>query len=202
MTFRHTPLPIPFPMLEKGVGKGGWKRVEKRLISGDSIGGLFQPPLRGGWEKPHRFLARAIDLNFGYNAGVEFAARPPSTRTCKGGPNALPQCTVMLIALDDFGDRIEGKDAYRGEPYTCPACNAPVTLKRGAIVIPHFAHQPQSTCPFAKGESPRHLEMKSQVGAWLRGIPECRHSEYLPHIKFGPRGHRLIWMDRDLWWKR
>lgn len=73
----------------------------------------------------------------------------------------------MLIALDDLGVRVEGRDAVRGDVHTCPACHAQVTLKRGAIVVAHFAHPPRSRCPFAVGESLRHLDMKTQVGAWL-----------------------------------
>lgn len=73
----------------------------------------------------------------------------------------------MLIAHDGHGARTLAADAERGQPHFCPACATPVTLKRGAIVVSHFAHTPRSGCWLTKGESLRHLAMKSEAGAWL-----------------------------------
>ena len=39
------------------------------------------------------------------------------------------------------------------------------------IVVPHFAHRPDSSCSFSTGESMRHLEMKSQIGKLFEKTP-------------------------------
>lgn len=79
----------------------------------------------------------------------------------------------MLKALDERGTAVLASDAERGEAHTCPACCVPVTLKRGAIVVPHFAHQPGATCAFGGEESPRHMAMKAHMGALFRATAAC-----------------------------
>lgn len=68
-------------------------------------------------------------------------------------------------------------DAERGDDFRCPECSDPVMLKRGAIVVPHFAHYSDTGCPMSEGESVRHLEMKIQIGRLFAG------AEY--EVRFG-----------------
>lgn len=70
----------------------------------------------------------------------------------------------MFVALDDNGDRLHAWDAGRDQRCTCPECQTDVVVKRGRIVVPHFAHRPDSGCVYGIGESERHHEMKWQVG--------------------------------------
>lgn len=42
-------------------------------------------------------------------------------------------------------------------------------LKAGRVVIKHFAHFPNSNCSLAVGESPRHMQMKEQIGKLFPG---------------------------------
>lgn len=82
----------------------------------------------------------------------------------------------MLIAHDGHGARTLAAEAERGQNYACPVCATPVILKRGSIVVPHFAHTPRSQCWLTRGESLRHLTMKAQVGAWLQSKERgCRY---------------------------
>ena len=61
------------------------------------------------------------------------------------------------------GDAIDAHLAERGLDYRCPNpdCSGPMTLKRGRIKIAHFAHQPPTTCSWAKGETQAHLKAKA-----------------------------------------
>jgi competence protein CoiA len=65
----------------------------------------------------------------------------------------------MLVASLD-GVRIEAEHAPRGRPFVCPECRQAVVLKRGRIVVAHFAHKPHMVCDWARGETPAHLEAK------------------------------------------
>jgi hypothetical protein len=68
------------------------------------------------------------------------------------------------VALDGEGQETEGRRAERGRPYFCPGCCEGVVFKRGTVVVPHFAHRPDSPCSWGVGESIRHHQMKYQVG--------------------------------------
>lgn len=70
----------------------------------------------------------------------------------------------MLISRDTRGAAVLALDAEREDDYFCPECSEEVILKRGAIVVPHFAHRVDSGCVMSQGESMRHLEMKLQIG--------------------------------------
>lgn len=77
----------------------------------------------------------------------------------------------MLVAQND-GVRCEAVDAQRGLEYRCPECSVLLTLKRGRIVVPHFAHKPPIDCDWASYETRQHLEAKRLVKDALtaRGI--------------------------------
>jgi Competence protein CoiA-like family len=77
----------------------------------------------------------------------------------------------MLIALSD-NTRVTAAAAQRGGAYHCPSCSKPLVLKKGRIVIHHFAHKPPILCVWARGETLAHLEAKQLVHAALtaRGV--------------------------------
>jgi len=72
----------------------------------------------------------------------------------------------MLVA-ELHGMRVMASVADRGMSCRCPGCHAPVILKRGQIVIAHFAHYPGTTCEYAHGETLAHLEAKAKFHAAL-----------------------------------
>jgi competence protein CoiA len=84
----------------------------------------------------------------------------------------------MLVAYNQMLMRIQAADASSEGTYTCPGCRVPVLLKRGLIVVPHFAHRAQPgdrRCPYPP-ESPEHLAAKAMVArelrtkAWVRRV--------------------------------
>lgn len=89
----------------------------------------------------------------------------------------------MFVALDKFGQRVHAWEANRVEQCVCPECDVGVVLKQGRIVVPHFAHRPNSGCVYGKGESERHHEMKWQIGSLFSG----QHVAY--EVRFTPE-HR------------
>jgi competence protein CoiA len=68
----------------------------------------------------------------------------------------------MLVALHQK-TRVEAWDAAKGPRYHCPNCKADVILKKGRIVIHHFAHTPSTVCSWAKGETREHLLAKKVI---------------------------------------
>lgn len=78
---------------------------------------------------------------------------------------------MMFVALDDQGLRVHAWDAGRDQRCVCPECQAAVVLKRGRIVVPHFAHHAGVGCAYGTGESERHHEMKWQIGSMFAGQP-------------------------------
>jgi competence protein CoiA len=57
--------------------------------------------------------------------------------------------------------RIDALEAEKGPPYLCPNCGAAVVLKKGRVVIHHFAHKPPTDCSWASGETREHLLAKT-----------------------------------------
>lgn len=66
----------------------------------------------------------------------------------------------MLVGLLDE-HRIEASVAERGPRYLCPNCRRDLILRKGQIVVAHFAHKPPVTCSWAKGETQQHLAAKT-----------------------------------------
>jgi competence CoiA-like predicted nuclease len=77
----------------------------------------------------------------------------------------------MLVGLCEE-NRITAAAAQRGAAYHCPNCSKPLVLKKGRVVIHHFAHKPPILCDWARGETLAHLEAKRLVHAALtaRGV--------------------------------
>ena len=67
----------------------------------------------------------------------------------------------MLVAML-VRQRIEATEAEKGPEYHCPECRNIVILKKGRILVHHFAHKPPVNCSWAKGETREHLKAKHQ----------------------------------------
>jgi competence CoiA-like predicted nuclease len=65
----------------------------------------------------------------------------------------------MLAALHE-DVRVYASAAKKGLNYLCPACKAPLILRKGAIRVHHFAHRPPAGCLWSRGETIAHLEAK------------------------------------------
>jgi competence protein CoiA len=72
------------------------------------------------------------------------------------------QEAIMLVALMN-GVRIEAADAERGPDYECPNCHRILILRKGSIVIHHFAHKPPVNCSWASEETKAHLAAKKTL---------------------------------------
>lgn len=65
----------------------------------------------------------------------------------------------MLMANRD-GLKVDAAASERGPVYVCAKCAREVTLKKGRIVIHHFAHKPPTDCTWASEETQAHLAAK------------------------------------------
>lgn len=95
----------------------------------------------------------------------------------------------MLLALNQEQQLIMATDlADRNQLYFCPCCKEPVYLKKGEIMIPHFAHY--KTCTqqmFSEGETPEHLNGKRALANWFEQLGgEVQLEAFLPKIKQRP----------------
>ncbi|MDO4903351.1 MAG: competence protein CoiA family protein [Limosilactobacillus sp.] len=73
----------------------------------------------------------------------------------------------MLVAYENQ-QAVFAKDAQPNHDYRCPACDSPVRLRRGRVMIAHFAHLPGAECAVSEGETSEHLLGKQQIFDWLR----------------------------------
>lgn len=73
--------------------------------------------------------------------------------------------TPMVAA---YAERSDG-------PFYCPECAGAVVLKKGKVVVHHFAHETGSSCTFGTGESEMHRRSKWDIFRSLEsyGI-ECK----------------------------
>jgi competence protein CoiA len=63
------------------------------------------------------------------------------------------------------------------KPFVCHCCGQTVTLRRGGIRAPHFAHQPPVTCEYGTGESEEHRRCKISIYENLRAHPRVTKCE-------------------------
>jgi competence CoiA-like predicted nuclease len=68
-----------------------------------------------------------------------------------------------MLTAESEGFRVSAACAERQKSYFCPSCKNLLVLKRGRIVVAHFAHRPPVLCDWAKGETKAHLEAKQIV---------------------------------------
>ena len=71
----------------------------------------------------------------------------------------------MLTATRQFdGRKLAAWEANRDErPFLCHCCGSLVTLRKGGVRAPHFAHQPPVTCEYGIGESEEHRRCKISI---------------------------------------
>ena len=71
----------------------------------------------------------------------------------------------MLTAIRQHdGQKVGAWEVDKSDkPFLCPCCNEVVTLRRGGIKAPHFAHQPPVTCEYGTGESEEHRRCKISI---------------------------------------
>jgi len=62
----------------------------------------------------------------------------------------------MLIA-SLAGQRLDAAEATKGQDYRCPQCDSALILKKGRIIVAHFAHKPPTVCEWGVGETLAHL---------------------------------------------
>ncbi|HEY0078442.1 MAG TPA: competence protein CoiA family protein [Pyrinomonadaceae bacterium] len=85
----------------------------------------------------------------------------------------------MLTAIRESDERKVGAwEADKSErPFRCFCCREVVTLKRGSILAPHFAHQPPFNCEYGDGESEEHRRAKLAIYESLSMHPRVRKCE-------------------------
>ena len=69
----------------------------------------------------------------------------------------------MLVAIRAFDNaRVVATEVSRGPEYRCPdpACNQLVTIRKGPNLVHHFAHRPDASCGYGRGETLAHLQAK------------------------------------------
>lgn len=84
----------------------------------------------------------------------------------------------MLVATDGQQRAIEAEQADRAGVYHCPECSAPVCLRRGRLVIAHFAHVVRPLSCTLAGETATHLWMKHNMRLFF-GIANTRVEQAL-----------------------
>lgn len=73
----------------------------------------------------------------------------------------------MLVATV-AGVSVDAASVRKGAEYVCPQCKCGVVLKKGRIVIHHFAHKAKAACNYANGETYEHLSGKAAFRDSLR----------------------------------
>lgn len=97
----------------------------------------------------------------------------------------------MLVALLE-GNRIGAAAAQKGPEYRCPGCKEVMTLKKGRMVIHHFAHQAPVRCSWARGETLVHMESKELLSKCFVGRGLRTESEFVVESLFGDRRADLM----------
>lgn len=85
----------------------------------------------------------------------------------------------MLTAVrQGSGEKVAAWETERGEgPFLCFCCRQSVTLRKGEIKAPHFAHLPPVTCEYGTGESDAHRRCKLALFACLSAHPRVSKCE-------------------------
>jgi competence protein CoiA len=78
----------------------------------------------------------------------------------------------MLSAYNRLGEQVVAWEAIKENgPFTCPECGEAVIVKKGSVVMHHFAHSAPSKCQFGSGESAEHWRAKFEIYEALRKHP-------------------------------
>lgn len=99
---------------------------------------------------------------------------------------------------EGFMNRVEAVDASRSEDYICPDCGRRVILKRGRVVVAHFAHWRVEKCRAHQGETLAHLRAKRLFADVIRERGVRVDLEYSgPFVPKGRRADLLVHPPHD-----
>src|SRR5215208_6240944 len=85
---------------------------------------------------------------------------------------------MLTAARQASGAKVAAWEVERSEgPFLCFCCKQTVTLRKGEIKAPHFAHMPPVTCEYGSGESEAHRRCKIALYESLSSHPRVRKCE-------------------------
>lgn len=85
---------------------------------------------------------------------------------------------MLTAARQSDGQKMAAWEASRDDrPFVCHCCASVVTLRKGGIRAPHFAHQPPVTCEYGVGESEEHRRCKIAIYENLMISPRVSRCE-------------------------
>lgn len=78
----------------------------------------------------------------------------------------------MLSAVSAFGRDCFAATTEKNEgPFVCPECRKPLVLRKGTVVVHHFAHKPPVDCAYGTGETMEHMWAKYLIHDYLSKSP-------------------------------
>jgi competence protein CoiA len=85
---------------------------------------------------------------------------------------------MLTAARQLSGQKVAAWEVERSEgPFLCFCCQQTVTLRKGEIKAPHFAHMPPVTCEYGIGESEAHRRCKLALYEGLSADPRVSKCE-------------------------
>jgi competence protein CoiA len=85
---------------------------------------------------------------------------------------------MLTAAREDGGQKVAAWEVERKDgPFRCFCCRQVVTLRKGEIKAPHFAHVPPVTCEYGTGEGEAHRRCKIALFENLSVDPRVRKCE-------------------------
>jgi competence protein CoiA len=85
---------------------------------------------------------------------------------------------MLTAARQMSGQKVAAWEVEKGDgPFCCFCCRQTVTLRKGEIKAPHFAHLPPVTCEYGSGESDAHRRCKLALYENLSSHPRVRKCE-------------------------
>jgi competence protein CoiA len=85
---------------------------------------------------------------------------------------------MLTAARERGGEKVAAWEVERGDgPFFCFCCRQVVTLRKGEIKAPHFAHVPPVTCEYGTGESETHRRCKLALFECLSSDPRVTKCE-------------------------
>lgn len=85
---------------------------------------------------------------------------------------------MLTAAREESGLKVAAWEVERADgPFRCFCCRQVVTLRKGEIKAPHFAHQPPVTCEYGVGESEAHRRCKIALFENLSADPRVSKCE-------------------------
>ena len=85
---------------------------------------------------------------------------------------------MLTAQRQSDGRKVAAWEADKDQrPFLCHCCCQIVTLRKGGIRAPHFAHQPPVTCEYGTGESEEHRRSKLDIYQSLLADPRVTKCE-------------------------